>query len=69
MYNGWANYETWNVYVWLSSDYETCKICERAEFTETGMKNFCTEFFGAETPDNAKLKNVNWKEVSEAFEE
>ena len=25
-YNGWANYETWNVALWLDNDYESYNI-------------------------------------------
>ena len=25
-YNGWANYETWNVALWLDNDYESYKL-------------------------------------------
>jgi len=27
-YNGWTNYETWNVPTWLTNDYETVKHLE-----------------------------------------
>lgn len=53
--------------MWLTNEYETCKICEREKFTETEMENFCIAIFGSETPDNAKLSEVNWTKISEAF--
>ena len=30
-YNGWSNYETWNVVLWLSNDYEYYQLMQAAE--------------------------------------
>ena len=54
-YNGWANYETWNVALWIGNDeglYELARECKRQlhpykAFAETMRR----EFGILETPD------------------
>ena len=54
-YNGWANYETWNVALWIGNDeglYNLAKGCRRySDFASTMREDFGS----TETPDG-----VSW---------
>ena len=30
-YNGWTNYETWNVALWMDNDYESYQLARRCK--------------------------------------
>ena len=65
-YNGWTNYETWNVALWLDNDYESY------QFAKT-CKNF-KEYRAGVPPingDGVSLydKKLNIKELDEKIEE
>lgn len=82
-YNGWTNYETWLVNLWLTNDEgiynaildevsATSEIHDAAEV----IKNFVEDsnpFNGTATlfTDllNAALSEVNWHEIAETFRE
>ncbi|OUW81692.1 MAG: hypothetical protein CBD74_07955 [Saprospirales bacterium TMED214] len=59
-YNGWANYATWNVALWLGND-ETMYNFARG-FAEHGYKSLAhvlVETFGPNTPDGVHWKSAN----------
>ena len=74
-YNGWSNYETWNVALWLGndqgSDEQTREICRDGEDYEAAdrLKNWVDEM----RPDlgasmfadllGAALSEVDWLEI------
>jgi hypothetical protein len=78
-YNGWENYETWVVNLWLSNDYalnETATdICRGKEIARAAadLKTWVEEI----TPDlgatlwadllNGALSEVNWFEIADSF--
>ncbi len=67
-YNGWTNWETWSSYLWLSNEEWTCKICEAAKFTAAEMEEFCGNLWEkGQNPDGAKLTEVDFEELSQAF--
>ena len=79
-YNGWTNYETWNVNLWLSNDEPTYRYCvdlaeefpneaELAERLEEFAMVFKPELEASMFSDmlNASLREVNWREIAEAY--
>jgi hypothetical protein len=61
-YNGWVNYETWNMALWLGNDQGLQEECERmtnmaATVGElaTMLESFCEEMFLGEDTDAGKL--------------
>ena len=59
-YNGWANYETWNVALWLGNHEEMYNLARM--FAEHGYKSLShhlVELYGAVTPDGVYWKHAD----------
>ena len=52
-YNGWANYETWNVALWLQNDYALYKVACRYDSYDSLIPRLESEF-GQITPDGVR---------------
>ena len=69
-YNGWSNYQTWNVALWINNDEELYNMAlecrDYAEFVESMRDHGSTE-----TPDRVAWNDsgINYAELGELFEE
>lgn len=83
-YQGWTNYETWIVHLWLSNDeasYDMALEQARREYeweseADDVFKEFVIEIYDLDKIEgvaadlvNAAMQDVNWREVREAFKE
>lgn len=82
--NGWANYATWNVPLWIDNEYhlykEKVRMLETLDrpVTEEDVQEFAVFAFGEtmETPDlvgndwqGGRVCDIDWKEIAENWEE
>lgn len=77
-YNGWTNYETWNVALWLGNDepiYSTMRDARhllKNGWTAELVEVFIRRFWPNGTPDFASAADydkVNWAEVARHLNE
>lgn len=79
MYNGWENYETWNVFLWISNDeglYQIARFCKNyQEFIDhmrsLGFESGIESGIGYETPDGVKWNDpeIDVDEINEHWDE
>ncbi len=58
-YNGWTNYETWNVSLWIGNDEGLYHIAK--DYCHIGYKAFA-EMMMEMGEDNATLDGVKWND-------
>lgn len=81
-YNGWSNYETWNVNLWIQNDEsfynhmvgELRFILEAHEWdwqnvSLAEVRGLIREVLGSKTPDGVRTDDseINWMELSDAL--
>lgn len=80
-YNGWTNYETWNVKLWIDNDQGLMEYFNheaRHAKSAYDLGNTIKEFFEEQNPVgsqanvwadlmNATLREVSWIEIAEAI--
>jgi hypothetical protein len=75
-YNGWPNYETWNVMLWLDNDEPMYRFyCSQARMMKVlaaNAKEIALQAFGSDkTPDGVSLHSpkVRWGKIAESMRE
>ena len=79
-YNGWPNYETWNVMLWMDNEEGAYNLYRELAAKKAARKHYfsghsarwcCEQAFGSETPDGVSFNNsrVRWGKVAEAMRE
>ena len=71
-YNGWANYETWNVALWLGNDEGMYTIARRyATHGYKSLSRLLVILFGHNTPDGVRWddETLDHAELTEMLEE
>ena len=71
-YNGWTNWETWNVAVWIDNDEMLNRIMTLSAKGDYELfKVFALEFGITKTPDGVSFEDssVNQQELHDSFTE
>lgn len=67
-YNGWTNWDTWNVYNWLSSDERAYKaVCSYGKDELEPLEYFAKGFIPED--EEIDFDKVDWEEIQEALKE
>lgn len=77
-YNGWPNYETWNVMLWMDNEEpayrryrEHVQMAKRnhQRFTGEWAENVVRECFGTQTPDKVSFASpkIRWGAIAKAM--
>ena len=73
-YNGWANYQTWNVVLWIDNDenlYTLAKQCGSYSDFKQLMRDIFNSGLAFETPDGVAWSDsgINLPELEEYWQE
>ena len=73
-YNGWKNYETWNVALWVGNDEPVYRgMRSTRPFTAKRAEIFVRDMYPSGTPDFADrgkskaYKLVDWRAIADCF--
>ena len=74
-YNGWPNWTTWNVALWLGNDealYNAMRDeAARLDYhvTASQARRFAMAWFGSTTRDGAQLRFCRWQSIADMMNE
>lgn len=74
-HNGWANYETWNVALWLGNDerfYRNACAFARSytgRITAKAARSFVADLMPNGTPDTKAMSKVRWGAIASFLSE
>ena len=75
-YNGWTNWETWNVALWCDNEYAIYqdRTARRTPWTAESAKEYVEGWFPNGTPDMQDMAwheergAVNWREIAQHWQ-
>jgi len=76
-YNGWTNWETWNVALWCDNEYAIYqdRFRNHNKWTADSVRDFVLEYFPSGTPDIVQGNEwyeargaVNWAEIAQHWQ-
>ena len=78
---GWTNYATWNIALWVNNDYglyqAQCEMLDELDrpVTAEDAQTFFTDYMDGTTPDiegndreGGRIEDVNWQEIADHWE-
>jgi len=72
-YNGWSNYETWNVALWAGNDEGSYNyVRDNRPYTSVKAERIALEMYPYGTPDmdgRMDMDKVNWEEIAASWNE
>ena len=71
-YQGWANWQTWNVTLWTGNDEGLYQSISNREYDAYNAEHITRYLMPAGTPDMdgpQDFEGVDWDEVAEAYNE
>jgi hypothetical protein len=72
-YNGWTNWETWQINLGLDNEEplyrDKVRFIRAGKLDDASVEEFCREYFPNGTPDMdpGDMGKVNWEEIGESF--
>ena len=81
-YNGWANYETWNINLWIQNDegFYNAMVAELTDILDSHendwenvsyaeVRGMVRNVIGSKTPDGVSTSHsdIDWAEISDAL--
>ena len=79
-YNGWTNWATWNIALWIDNEPNTYRLA-RYQNSPEKLQEFCEEFpevwedfwkedrFGNRCFNEEQWDNINWEELYDTYKE
>lgn len=69
--NGYANWSTWNVELWIDNEEPLYKakwrLLRSSPITAKEVREFCLDNLGESTPDGADFNEVDWDELADMW--
>tara|TARA_Y100001963_G_C6792847_1_gene456669 strand:- start:7135 stop:7359 length:225 start_codon:yes stop_codon:yes gene_type:complete len=70
-YNGWKNYETWNVALWIGNEEHLYVLAKKCKTYEKFLSYVCRHYHDSTTGDGVKWrdKKIDISQINNFFNE